>query len=272
MYNLEQVPHQFKNVPNKIIAPTMAMKASSIMLSSDQKHSQKWGAADLSSNVVGLDPTGNDEQACPPAKKGKPSLIPNKQAAGHTPEMPCCPARKAKKQGIQCTGVFTYNIWLGDIVSNNIYLETMMQIDGPNLLVWHSDDTVTVSSVNNNLDVDKDATPHESNFHTDEISEPPKDEPTGAPSKADNKVWPIPSALKKGHSFQDAFQNEVDLDSGSSLESEQAKRDMRERGKYNSMVCLIFFWFMVYCLLICGMSINSNCQLPGIPISTLLLP
>jgi len=134
IYNLEQVPHQFKNIPNKITTPTTAMKASSMMLSFDQKCGQKQGAADLSSDVVGLDPTGNNEQACPPAKKGKPSLTPNKQAAGHNLEMPCCPARKAKKQGIQCTSVFTYNIWLGNIISDNIYLETMMQIYGPTYL------------------------------------------------------------------------------------------------------------------------------------------
>ena len=80
------------------------------MASSDQKRSQKQGAGDLSGDVVGLDPTRNNEQVHPPTKKGRPSLKPNEQATGHNLEMPRCPAKKVKKKGIERTGMFTHNI------------------------------------------------------------------------------------------------------------------------------------------------------------------
>ena len=137
---------------------------------------------------------------------------------------------------------------MGNIVGDNIYLETIIQLDGPNVLVRHSDDTVTVSSAINNSGVDEDTTPHESDFRVDKISEPPEDKPTGVPSKVDNNAWPTPSALKKGHSSQDTFEAYVDMDSDSNLESEWTERNIRERGKYNvttSMVCLAIFWFIV---------------------------
>src|SRR5260221_4113606 len=111
------------------------------------------------------------------------------------------------------------------MVDDNIYLETMIGLDGSNLIVQHSDDAVSVSSSNDIFDVDKDATPCQWDFCADEISE---DEPVGVPSKAVDEPWQIPSALKKGHSFRDADQSNMDRDSNS--ESEQAERGKRERG------------------------------------------
>ena len=80
---------------------------------SGQKCSQKQGAGDLFSDIVGLEPTGDNEQASPRTKKGKPSLKSDKQATGHNPEMPCCPVKTVKMvkpQGIQHTGMFIHNI------------------------------------------------------------------------------------------------------------------------------------------------------------------
>jgi len=55
---------------------------------SGQKRSQKQGAGNLFSNVVGLEPTGDNEQASPQTKKGKPSLKSDKQATSHNLETP----------------------------------------------------------------------------------------------------------------------------------------------------------------------------------------
>ena len=110
MYNLEQVPRQSRNSPNKITTPTMTTKAPGTMASSDQKRGQKRGAGDLSGDMVGLDPTRNNKQVRPPTKKGRPSLKPNEQATGHDLETPRRPAKKAKKKGIKHTGMFTHNI------------------------------------------------------------------------------------------------------------------------------------------------------------------
>ena len=103
---------------------------------------------------------------------------------------------------------------MGDKVDDNIYLETMIKIDGP------------VSSGKDDLNIDEGGTPYQLDFHSDEISEESGDEPIGVLSEADVK-WSTPSALEKGHLFQDAFENDMDRDSNS--ESEQAERDIRDR-------------------------------------------
>ena len=58
------------------------MKASGTTSNPNQKRGQKRGAGDVLSDVVGLEPTLN-EQARPPAKRGKPSLTLDQQATGH---------------------------------------------------------------------------------------------------------------------------------------------------------------------------------------------
>ena len=58
------------------------MKASGTTSNPNQKCGQKRGAGDVLSDVVGLEPTLN-EQACLPAKRGKPSLTLDQQATGH---------------------------------------------------------------------------------------------------------------------------------------------------------------------------------------------
>ncbi len=128
------------------------------------------------------------------------------------------------------------------MVDDNIYLETMIELDGSNLIVRHSDDAVSVSSSNDIFDVDEDATPCQRDFCADKISE---DEPVGVPSEAVDEPWPTPSALKKGHSFRDADQSDMDRDSNS--ESEQAERGTRERGSNTTtnMARLIKNWFIV---------------------------
>jgi len=78
---------------------------------SGQKHGKKRGAGDLFSDIVGLEPTGNNEQAPLQAKKGKTSLKSDKQATGHNLEMPRHPVKMVRAQGIQRTGMFTHNIW-----------------------------------------------------------------------------------------------------------------------------------------------------------------
>jgi len=83
------------------------------MMISGQKCGQKWGAGNLFSNIVGLEPTSNNKQASPQTKKGKPSLKSDKQATGYNPEMPHCPVKMVKivkTQGIQHTGMFIHNI------------------------------------------------------------------------------------------------------------------------------------------------------------------
>jgi hypothetical protein len=68
--------------------PAMTVKVSGTMVNSNQKCGQKWGASDLFSNVALLEPTGNNEKAGPPAKKGKTYLKPNNQATGHPTPRP----------------------------------------------------------------------------------------------------------------------------------------------------------------------------------------
>ena len=259
----------------------MAVKAPGTTSNSDQKRGQKRGAGDLFSDVAGLEPTGDREQA-PPVKRGKPFLKPNEQATGHSVprsagkgiqgqtkrgtaaevesqvrggdnarsgvakrqtvasndvdtdtdgnlpvETPCRPAKKVKTQGIQCTGMFTHNSSLGDMVDVNIYLETMITLDGPNLIVRHSDDTVAVRSGDDGLDVG----PHQPDFRADEISGESDGDPAGVPSEDGDRTWPTPSALEKGHSFRGGFEGDTDGDSDP--ESEHAKRSLGERGEYN---------------------------------------
>lgn len=78
------MPRQSKNGPNTTTgtAPATTVKAPGTTSNSHQKRGQKRGAGDLFDDVVGLEPTGNREQA-PPVKKGKPSQ-PNGQASGHS--------------------------------------------------------------------------------------------------------------------------------------------------------------------------------------------
>jgi hypothetical protein len=86
--NLEQVmPHSSKKSPNMTIRPTMTEKAPITKSKSDQKHGQKQGAGDLVSDVVGLKLPSDNEQAYPPAKKGKPALKHSEHATNHT--VPC---------------------------------------------------------------------------------------------------------------------------------------------------------------------------------------
>lgn len=123
---------------------------------------------------------------------------------------------------------------MGDKVDDNIYLETMIKIDGP------------VSSGKDDPNVDEGGTPYQLDFHADEISEASGDEPVGVPSEADVE-WSTPSALEKGHSFRDAFESDMDRDSNS--ESEQAERDMGDRGKDNTTTSMvrrqIKIWFVL---------------------------
>ena len=78
-----------------------------------------------------------------------------------------------------------------------------------------------MSSANDNSDVDEDATPHRCDFCTDEISETSEGKPVEVLSN--DKSWQqTPSALKKGCSFQDTFQNNMDSDSNS--EGRQGER------------------------------------------------
>jgi len=104
---LEQVvPRHSKKGNNTTIAPALTAKAPGMTSVSGQKR----GASDLFSNVVGLEPTGNNEQAPPQAKKGKTSLKSDKQATGHNLETPHHPVKMVRAQGIWCTGMFTHNI------------------------------------------------------------------------------------------------------------------------------------------------------------------
>ena len=67
------MPRSSKKSPNTTTRPTTTEKAPVTKSKADQKHGQKRGAGDLVSDVVGLGLGGDNEQACPPAKKGKPS-------------------------------------------------------------------------------------------------------------------------------------------------------------------------------------------------------
>ena len=119
------------------------------------------------------------------------------------------------------------------MIDDNIHLETIINLDQRNLTVQRSDGTVTVSSTNKDLDVDKDLTPYRYDFHVDEISEPSEGEPMGVPSEVDE----TPSALKKGRSFGDAFQ--PDMDSDSNLESRQDEEDMRGGSESNTTISVV---------------------------------
>jgi len=92
------------------IAPALTAKAPGTTSVSGQKRSKKHRAGDLFSDVVGLEPTGDNEHVPLQAKKGKTSLKSDKQATGHNPEMPHRPVKMVRAQGIQCTGMFTHNI------------------------------------------------------------------------------------------------------------------------------------------------------------------
>ena len=133
---------------------------------------------------------------------------------------------------------------MGDIIDDNdIYLKTMIKLDGRKSIAQHTDDPATVPSGNNNLDMD--ATSPQCDFRTDEISEVSEDGPVELPSDVDDgpvgvpsdvsdgsvevlrDVDNTPSALKKGHSFREPFQSDTDGDSDS--ENEQAVRGMGGR-------------------------------------------
>jgi len=122
------------------------------------------------------------------------------------------------------------------MVDNNIHLETMIELDQCNLTIQHSDSTVTVSSANNNSDADENATPCQYDFCADKISKTSEGEPIEVLS--DNESWQqIPSALKKGCSFQDMFQN--NMDSNSNLEGRQGEEDIRGGGEYNATINMV---------------------------------
>ena len=81
------MPCQSQNGPNTTTGttPTTTVKARGTTSNSHQGHGQKRRAGDLFNDVVGVEPTGNREQALL-VKKGKPSQ-PNGQASGHS--VPC---------------------------------------------------------------------------------------------------------------------------------------------------------------------------------------
>lgn len=116
----------------------------------------------------------------------------------------------------------------------NIFLETLIQLDCP------------VSSRNDDLSVDEDATPRQRDFRADETSDAPEDEPAEVSSEVDDEPWPTPSALKKGHSFNDTFQRDTDSDSNSEREHISGMGDGGE-GKYHMTSIMvrrqINFWF-----------------------------
>jgi len=60
------------------IAPALTAKAPGIMLVSGQKCGKKCGAGDLFSDVVGLEPTGDNEQVPP---LSRPTTVYGQQAA-----------------------------------------------------------------------------------------------------------------------------------------------------------------------------------------------
>ena len=126
------------------------------------------------------------------------------------------------------------------MVDDNTHLETMIELDQRNLTVRHSDGTVTVSSANNDLDADEDATPHRRDFCADKISAS-EGKPAEVPSN--NESWrQTPSALKKGHSSQDAFQDNMDSDTDSEGGQGEEVTGMRGGGKYNvtiNVVCQV---------------------------------
>jgi len=111
---LEQVvPRHSKKGDNTTITPALTTRGSGMTSISGQKRGQKWGAGNLFSDIVGLEPTGDNEQASLRTKKGKPSLKSDKQATSHNLEMPCCPVKMVKivkPQGIRRTGMFIHNI------------------------------------------------------------------------------------------------------------------------------------------------------------------
>lgn len=87
------------------------------------------------------------------------------------------------------------------MVDDKIYLETMIKLDGHNLIVHHSDGTVTAPSGNGGADTD--VTPYQHDFRADDLSGASADEPVEAMSEADDEPapWETLSALQKGHSF-----------------------------------------------------------------------
>ena len=107
------------------------------------------------------------------------------------------------------------------MIDDKIYLETMIELDGP--------------IGGNNLNTEEDVTPCQRDFHEDEWS---KNEPVGMLSKANDEggPWVTPSALKQGHPSRDVFQNDTDEDYKSENEAE---RDTKEGRKDNitSTVC-----------------------------------
>lgn len=119
------------------------------------------------------------------------------------------------------------------MIDDDIHLETMINLDQRNLTVRRSDGTVTVSSTNEDSDADEDSTPRRRDFRADEISEPSEGEPMGVPSEVDE----TPSALKKGRSFGDAFQPDMDSDSNS--ESGQDEEDMRGGSESNTTISVV---------------------------------
>ena len=135
---------------------------------------------------------------------------------------------------------YVYPQYLIDMVDNNTHLETMIELDQHNLTVRHSDGTVTVSSANDDLDADEDATPCRHDFCADEIS---ASEGQPAEVLSDDKSWQqTPSALKKGHSSQDAFQDNMDSDTDSEGRQGEEVTGMRGGGKYNvtiNVVCQV---------------------------------
>jgi len=83
-----------------------------------------------------------------------------------------------------------------------------------------------VSSADDDLDADEDATPCRHDFCVDKISAS-EGKPAEVPS--DDKSWrQTPSALKKGHSSQDVFQD--DMNSNTNSEGGQDKEVTGMRG------------------------------------------
>ena len=132
---------------------------------------------------------------------------------------------------------YVYPQYLIDMVDDNTHLETMIELDQRNLTVQHSDGTVTMSSANDDSDADEDATPRQRDFHADEIS---ASEGKPAEVLSDNKSWQqTPSALKKGHSSQDAFQDDMDSNTNSEGGQGEEVTGMRGGGKYNATINVV---------------------------------
>lgn len=99
------MPRSSKKSPNTTTRPTTTEKAPVTKSKADQKRGQKRGAGDLISDVVGLGLGGDNEQACPPAKKGKPSTKHSEHATDRTVPRPVGMGSRGQTTKNTATGV-----------------------------------------------------------------------------------------------------------------------------------------------------------------------